>query len=283
MEFIKIILFRVAKKWIAGESLSDVIKRTKEVNQKDMHAIINFLGEHVKSKKQAENNVEEYFKILESIRGGKLNASISLKLTEIDLDVDEKICYRNLLRLVRKANQNKIFVWIDMEESKYTQITIDFYLKLLNFSKNVGISIQSNLKRSKDDVERILAKNGIIRLTKGAYKENSRTAFQDIEQINENFSKIMKMLFEKSEFFAIATHDDKLVQETLKLRLKYSKNVEFQFLKGIRDDLKVKLAQRGFDVAEYIPYGTDWLAYGLRRLQERRRNFLLLFRSLIRI
>jgi proline dehydrogenase len=166
-----------------------------------------------------------------------------------------------------------------MENAPYTQDTIDIYLDIIKKYKNAGIAIQANLKRSESDVARIAASMGIIRLVKGAYSEKMEIAYTSRSDITRNFSKLMAYLFYKSPFFAIATHDDRLINEAIEVNKTHQKMIEFQMLMGVRDELKRKLVKGGFTVVDYIPYGKNWFPYTTRRVRERKRNILLILRS----
>lgn len=273
-------LIRFARQWIAGETLDDAISRTRKANNAGIGGIINFLGEHVRDEDEAKKNIEENQRILKAIEDSKLKASLSIKLTQLGLEIEKHFCLSNVEKIVSSAASKNIFVWIDMENSPYTEDTIYIYLEVFKKFKNVGVAIQSNLKRSDSDVRRIAASGGIIRLVKGAYSEKTDIAYTSRKDITLNFSKLMGYLFYKSPFFAIATHDDLLIKEALVVNETHHKKIEFQMLLGVREELKKKLVNKGLTVVDYIPYGKNWFPYSLRRIRERKRNILLVFRSI---
>jgi len=273
-------LTRFARQWIAGETLDSAITRAKIANGSGIGAIINFLGEHVKDKQEADKNLEENLRILVGIDEAKIKASLSIKLTQLGLLIGKDFCFSNVEKIVSSAAGKNIFVWIDMEDSSCTEDTINIYLEVFKKYRNAGIAIQSNLKRSDSDVRRIAAMGGIIRLVKGAYKEKSEIAYTSRSDITINFSKLMGYLFYKSPFFAIATHDDRLIDEAIIANKIHNKRIEFQTLMGVRDELKNELVKKGFTVIDYIPYGSQWFPYSLRRIKERKRNIILLLRSI---
>lgn len=273
-------LIRFARQWIAGETLDDAISRTRKANNAGIGGIINFLGEHVRDENEAKKNIEENQRILKAIEDSKLNASLSIKLTQLGLEIEKHLCLSNVEKIVGSAASKNIFVWIDMENSPYTEDTIYIYLEVFKKFKNVGIAIQSNLKRSESDVKRIAASGGIIRLVKGAYSEKTDIAYTSRKDITINYSKLMGYLFFKSPFFAIATHDDLLINEALVANYAHRKRIEFQMLLGVREELKKELVKKGLTVVDYIPYGMNWFPYSLRRIRERKRNILLVFRSI---
>jgi proline dehydrogenase len=276
-------LIRFARQWIAGENLDDAIAGARKANSNGLGAIINYLGEHVRDKEEAEANKDENFRILQAIKDNKINCSLSIKLTQLGLGIDKDLCLSNVDAIVDSAVSNNIFVWIDMESSTYTQETIDIYLTIFKKYKNAGIAIQSNLLRSESDIHRITSSGGIIRLVKGAYNENSDIAYSSRSEVTLNFSKIMGFLFYRSPFFAVATHDERLVYEAIEANKAHQRKIEFQMLLGVREELKNELVGKGFTVVDYIPYGKKWLPYSLRRIRERKRNILLIFRSILDI
>lgn len=273
-------VIKFARQWIAGETLEDAVSRTKKSNNEGIGVIINFLGEHVREEAEANKNIEENLRILGAIQESKLNASLSIKLTQLGLEIEKNLCLSNVEKTVSSAASKNIFVWIDMESSPYTEDTIDIYLEIFKKYTNAGIAIQSNLIRSENDVKRIAASGGIIRLVKGAYKEKSDIAYTSRKDVTINFSRLMGYLFYKSPFFAIATHDEMLINEALEANKAHKKRLEFQMLMGVREELKHELVKKGLAVVDYIPYGKHWFPYSVRRIRERKRNILLIFRSI---
>ena len=273
-------LIRFARQWIAGVTLDEAVERVKKENNSGMGAIINFLGEHVKDKAEARMNMEENLKILQEIDSKKIRAALSIKLTQLGLLIDKNLCSSNVENIVSSASSNNIFVWIDMENSPYTEDTIDIYLDIIKKFRNTGIAIQANLRRSESDVKKIAVAGGIIRLVKGAYSEKKELAYQERSEVAINFSKLMGYLFYKSTFLAIATHDELLINEAIEANKAHQRRIEFQMLMGVRDELKNRLVKQGFAVADYVPYGKTWFPYTTRRLRERKRNILLIFRSI---
>jgi proline dehydrogenase len=281
----------VARKWVSGSTYKDALSVAKNSNSKGIAAILNYLGEDTMDGGAIEQTVKEYFMLLEALKANSINGCISVKPTQVGLRVGYDICLYNFRQIARRAKNLGRFVWIDIESSQFVENTIAIYLELLKDYKLIGVAIQSYLKRSSSDLLHLLEQGaGNVRLVKGAYRENEKAAFQSMEKINSNFSKLMKMLFENSDnsssIFAIATHDSGLIEEAIDLSKKYDANkkqFEFQMLMGIRDDIKKSLVERGFRISEYIPYGSQWFPYSIRRIKERKRNIILLGRSLIRL
>jgi proline dehydrogenase len=275
------LLFRVAKKWVAGYSADKAIAAALDTNSRHgMSAILNFLGENTTDAKMVDQTVSEYLLLMDLMHTKKVHGCVSVKPTQLGLAIDYNVCLQNFGRLAAKARDLGQFMWIDMESVKFTEDTIAIYLELYKQYKMIGIAIQSYLRRSASDLLHIIEQAGKVRLVKGAYHELEEHALVTKEEVNVNYSKLMKMLFESKNYFAIATHDLALIKEAIGLGKKNAK-FEFQMLMGIQDELKSELIAKGFAVAEYIPYGSQWLPYSVRRIRERKRNLLLLARSLV--
>jgi proline dehydrogenase len=275
------LLFSIAKHWIAGETYEEAIDRAERSNASKVLGIVNLLGEEVTAREETVTATTEYLDILKAIAARGIRSCISVKPTQLGLTMDRKLYEENMNTILGIAKSLDTFVWMDMEGSRYTEDTLDSYLDFRRKFDNVGVAIQSYLKRSEEDVNRILDSNGTIRLVKGAYNESPSIAFKRREQINENFSKLMRIMFERGNGFAVATHHEKLIEEAAELSKTRSVPFEYEMLMGIRDAKKLELAQRGFRVSEYIPFGKGWWAYSVRRIREHKSNILLLARSLI--
>ena len=254
-------VFAFARHWIAGENLRDAIERVRTDNKKKINGMVNFLGEETIDKEHVERIVKEYMEILDSIEN--LKSAISLKLTQLGLLLNKGHCLHNLSNITKHAFDLKKFVWIDMEKSSFVNHTIEIYLHLSEDFPNIGLTVQASLRRSKKDLIKLLKKQAIIRLVKGAYHESKDVAFQNKGEIDRNYVKLMEILFNKSERFAIATHDERLIEKAIS----FGMETEFQFLMGIKENIKERLAKK-YKVSEYIPYGTHWLPYVLRRIRE---------------
>lgn len=273
------LLFRVAKRWVAGYNADEAIDVALETNSHGMSAILNFLGEDITDSKLVDMTVNEYLLLMDLMYARKVQGCVSVKPTQLGLTIDHNMCLQNFSRLAARARDLGQFIWLDMESVKSTEDTIAIYLDLCKQYDMIGIAIQSYLRRSASDLLHIIECGGKVRLVKGAYHESEEHIFVTNEEVNVSYSKLMKMLFESKNYFAIATHNSALIEEAISM----GKNTkfEFQMLKGIRDDLKHQLLTKGFAVAEYIPYGSQWLPYSVRRIMERKRNLLLLARSLV--
>ena len=275
------VLFKIAKQWIAGNTIDDALISAKNAYQSGRHAIVNKLGEYHTSKKQIASTIDEYQRIVNSFRRWKIRGAISVKPTQIGLTISQKECYRNFEKIIQKARDAHVFVWLDMESTEHTDETIEIYNAFFSKYERLGIALQANLKRTEDDLTDLLRIGAKIRLVKGAYRENASISFKSKEDVDKNYVKLMRILFKNGNEFAIASHDGKIIQKAENLSKKYPKKFEFQMLKGIRDELKPKLIKKKFVVSDYIPYGVNWLPYSFRRIKERKRNILLLGSSLI--
>jgi proline dehydrogenase len=271
------LLFRVAKKWVAGYSKDDAVKAALDANSKGMSAVVNFLGEDTLDEKQVDSTVGEYLSLMDFLREKGVRGCVSVKPTQLGLAMDYDECLHNYRKLAARARSLGQFLWIDMESAKFTEQTIMIYLELLKEYGDVGVAIQAYLKRSASDLLHIIEHGGKVRLVKGAYHENEEHVFASKEEVDRNFVHLLYMLAKSGNFFAVATHDSALIERAVEA----GPTVEFQLLMGIRDELKSELVSKNLRVAEYIPYGSQWLPYSVRRIRERKRNLLLLARSLV--
>jgi proline dehydrogenase len=274
-------MYRAAKRWIAGKDMETALAKAKEANAKGLGAVLNYLGEDVKDPRVAESQFEEYVKLQRALGEAGIDGCVSVKLTQFGLGVlDDSAVLEKAARLAEEADGLKRTLWIDMEGSAVTTRTLQTYSKLLDAHKNVGVALQAYLRRSEDDLRMLMDIGGKVRLVKGAYREPPGVVFQSREQVTENFLKLMRTLFERGEGFAVATHDSRPIEEAEKLHESDpGTKFEFEMLRGIRDDLKLRLAKAGHRVVDYMPYGEEWYAYSMRRLKEHPSNIWLLLRS----
>jgi proline dehydrogenase len=274
------LLYRVAKRWIAGYNLEDAIIDARHANEKKMAAIVNRLGEHTPDRKLIEEYVGEYFRLLDRMHETNVIGAISVKPSQLGLTAEPSLFSQNLSRIIDKARDMKRSVWVDMENSPYTDNTIQVYREHFDSYKELGLCLQANLRRTRSDLENLLRIGAMIRLVKGAYPESADVAFKKKSEVDQNYLDLLRILFENGSRFVVGTHDDKLIAQAKVLNKEHPVDFEFEFLKGIRDDVKEKLVGEGYRVGEYIPYGPEWYNYSKRRLRERKRNILLLLRSM---
>ncbi len=276
---------RTSRRFVAGEELDDALAAARVCNQAGMTVSLDYLGENVASREDAVRAREMYFGVFDRIAQEKLDANVSLKLTQLGLDFGDDFCAQQTEPIIRHAASLGNFVRLDMEGSSYTQRTVDMTLLLRQKSEAVGTVIQSYLYRSEQDIRDLTAKGCRIRLCKGAYSEAPEVAFPRKEDVDKNFVKLMQILLESGIYHAIATHDPAMIDATKEFvaRQKIAKDkFEFQMLYGIRADLQRELVRDGYRMRVYIPYGRDWFPYFMRRLAERPANLIFLARNLFR-
>jgi proline dehydrogenase len=281
---------RVSGRFVAGTEIEDAVRVTHAVNRAGMSVTIDNLGENVTNPDEARHSAHLYHQILDEVAVHRLDANISLKLTHMGLDVDEKLARDLVSELVTKAASMNppSFVRVDMEGSPYTQRTLDFVHELHRMPGNensVGAVIQAYLKRSEGDVEKLLADRIRIRLCKGAYKEPASIAFESKDEVDANYVRLMKILMKSGIYHGLATHDEKIIREaqTFAIRENIARDAfEFQMLYGIRRDLQQRLVRDGWRFRVYIPFGTEWYPYFMRRLGERPANVFFVLRNLLR-
>jgi proline dehydrogenase len=279
---------RMSSRFVAGLTVEDCLRATKQVNDLGMSVSVDNLGENVTNAEEAKHSEALYHQMLDAISERGLNANVSLKLTHMGLDVDEKLAFEITTKLVQKAASINNFVRVDMEGSPYTQKTLDFVhgLHAQNGNKgHVGAVIQAYLKRSEADIEKLCA-NGIrIRLCKGAYKEPPEIAFQDKADVDANYVRLMKILLKSGIYHGIATHDENMINATKEFARQENipaSAFEFQMLYGIRRDLQQQIVREGYNMRVYIPFGTEWYPYFMRRLAERPANAMFVLKNLFR-
>ncbi len=281
---------RVSGRFVAGTEIADAVRVTRAVNQIGMSVSIDNLGENVTNPDEARHSAQLYHQILDAIAQNKLNANISLKLTHMGLDVDEQMARDLVGGLVAKATSMNPpgFVRVDMEGSPYTQRTLDFVHELHRrpgHSNKVGTVIQAYLKRSEADIENLLADGIRIRLCKGAYKEPPSIAFESKSDVDANYIKLMKILMKSGIYHGLATHDENIIREAEAFARREKippEAFEFQMLYGIRRDLQQGLVRDGWRMRVYVPFGTEWYPYFMRRLGERPANVFFIARNLLR-
>lgn len=276
---------RVAHRFVAGETIPDAVEAVRVLNQKGFSASVDYLGEMVTNKEDAQRATDEYIRALKEIHASHLNSNVSLKLTQFGLGIDEEFCRSNVEQVVKCAVELNNFVRIDMEGSPYTDSTLRVFTSLRKQYENVGIVIQAYLYRSEKDIQDVLQLRSRIRLCKGAYKEPPEIAFKEKRGTDANFVKLMKILLTSGVYHGIATHDPAMIRATKDFA--QEKNIgkdqfEFQMLYGVRRDLQENLLKEGYGVRVYVPYGEEWYSYLMRRMAERPANLLFVLRNLIR-
>lgn len=265
------IVWLFSKKYIAGKTLESAIQTVKQLNTKGILATLDVLGESVKNREEAIDSKNKALQVLDVIVSEKLKANLSIKPTQMGLALDKELAFQNVLELVKRADSINNFVRIDMEDSPYTDATLDLYKKLFNDYKNVGVVLQAYLKRTSNDTI-VLNKIGTnYRLCKGIYIEPATIAYKDKQAIRDNYLKCLELMLKNGNYVGIATHDKYLIDNAYQLinDLKIPKDkFEFQMLLGVREDLRDKINNDGYKIRIYVPFGVDWYKYSMRRLQE---------------
>ena len=281
---------RLSSRFVAGTQVDDALRVTQTVNQKGQSVSVDNLGENVTNADEARASAQLYHQMLDEISSRQLNANVSLKLTHMGLDVDEKLARDLVTGLVTKAAamSPRNFVRVDMEGSPYTQRTLDFVYELHRMPGHagaVGAVIQSYMRRAEKDIEGLLAERIRVRLCKGAYKEPEEIAFQKKSEVDANYVHLMKILMKSGVYHGLATHDEQIINQAKIFATQ--ENIprdafEFQMLYGIRRDLQRRLVREGWRMRVYIPFGTEWYPYFMRRLAERPANVFFIARNLLR-
>jgi proline dehydrogenase len=279
---------RVSTRFVAGMSVEEALTATAATTAKGMSVSVDNLGENVTNLEEARHSAQLYHEMLDQIHTRKLNANVSLKLTHMGLDVDEAVSRQIAAEVVAHAARIDNFVRIDMEGSPYTEKTLAIVRELHRQPGNaghVGAVIQAYLHRSERDVEELCAERIRIRLCKGAYKEPPEIAFQDKKDVDANFVKLMKILLKSGTYHGIATHDPKMIEATIEFARAEkipASAFEFQMLYGVRRDLQEQLVRDGWGMRVYIPFGSEWYPYLMRRLAERPANAIFIMKNLLR-
>jgi proline dehydrogenase len=273
------------KRFIAGEDLETAIRVARQLNQEGFLVALDYLGEDTHRVEDAEYAAEQYITLLEQIHKSGVNSCISIKLTQLGLDLGDDSARRNLEKVLAAARELDNFVWVDMESSKHTQAILDLFCEMYPNYPNSGTVLQSYLYRTPQDLERLLAMGARIRLVKGAYAEPKEIAYPDKRSVDREFKIQMEQLLERGKEPAIATHDTRLINHAKRYAAELGLDktqFEFQLLYGISRELQKRLVAEGYRTLIYVPYGEQWYPYFSRRLAERPANLYFILRSLFR-
>ena len=274
-----------ARRFIAGETMEETVTPVKSINAKGMTATLDYLGENVSQVNEANESVAYYRKLFKFISENNLDANISLKLTQLGLDISDELATNNMHSILGEAAYYNQFVRIDMEGSEYTERTIQIFFKLWEDHKNFGTVIQTYLYRSEADVHRLIDAGARVRLVKGAYNEPQQVAFPNKADVDASYVKLTQELLKRGKYPAIATHDPVIIGATNKFAA--TENIdqsrfEYQMLYGVRRDLQDQLSKDGYNMRVYVPFGTQWYGYMMRRLAERPANLWFVLKNLLR-
>lgn len=283
---------RTTRRFVAGETIAQAVEAAKRLNAKNLLASLDILGENVYTEADAQNATGDYFRLIDAIRTSGVKAECSLKLTQLGLDISEEVCVNNLRQILTRAKGARLTITIDMESTDYTDRTLRIYRTLrddYNFD-NVRTVIQAYLYRSEGDMRELAQEGATIRLCKGAYQEPPEVAFPEKADVDANYVKIMKSFMraenrEKGAYLMLATHDPNIIQaaeDYVRENHIPSSEFEFQMLYGIRSATQEQLAAKGYRMTVYVPYGTEWYPYFMRRLAERPANVWFVLKNLVR-
>jgi proline dehydrogenase len=273
----------IAKRFVAGESPPVAIDRAAQNDETNIKTILNLLGEHHDEPEQATADTNAYCSLVDEIAISDVNACISVKPSQIGLEISPGEFESNLGRIVDHAAEHEVFVWIDMENHKTTDVTIDAYEKCAHkYNGGVGICLQANLKRTHGDLERLANVPGKIRLVKGAYDEPKSIAYKDKSRVDEAYRTLLEDAFEYREGgIAVGSHDPAMIEYARQLHEKYGTPYEIQMLMGVREAAQQDLAAKGVDIYQYVPFGSRWLLYFYRRIRERKENLLFAAQAVV--
>jgi proline dehydrogenase len=276
-----------ASRFVAGETLDTALEAVKQLNSKGITATLDLLGESVHNEKEARESARAYIEMLDRIQTSHLDANVSVKLTAMGLDISEDLCVANMQNILDRAREHQSFVRLDMESSEYTQKTIDLFYERLypSYRGNVGLVLQSYLYRTASDVEEANKASARVRLCKGAYKEPASVAYPEKKDVDDSYIRCMRSLLTNGHYPGIATHDEVMVRETKRFARENdirNDQFEFQMLYGVRRDLQDKLVRDGYRLRVYVPFGTQWYPYLMRRLAERPANVAFITGNIVK-
>ncbi|MEW6127059.1 MAG: proline dehydrogenase family protein [Acidobacteriota bacterium] len=275
----------VTQRFVAGEEISAAVAAIKQLNSKNISATFDHLGESISKEAETRAEVREYQRLIEAIKQHSLNSNVSVKLTQLGLDIDTELCYENTRAIVAAAAAENNFARIDMEDSTKTDATLGIFRRLRSEFENVGIVVQAYLYRTEKDIEELLKIGARIRLCKGAYKEPEAVAFANKADVDKNFVKLMRLLLPSGIYHGIATHDPNMIEATRQFAKEAEiapDKYEFQMLYGVRRDLQESLVKEGYRVRVYVPYGKFWYPYFMRRLAERPANVWFILKNVVK-
>jgi len=272
----------VVNRFIAGESVADALAHVRDCNEDDIGVILNILGEHYGERAPARNDADAYVGLLEGLTAAEVDGCISVKPSQLGLDVSEDFFRETLRRVVEAGAERDRFVWIDMEDASTTDATLDaFEAFAREFDGGVGVCVQANLERTPEDLRRLADLPGKVRLVKGAYDEPAEIAHTKKEAVNDAYRECLELMFREFESgIAVGTHDQQMIEHAIDLHTEYGTDFQIQMLMGVRSDAQRQLAADGYELWQYAPFGAAWLSYFWRRVRERRENLLFVLRAL---
>ncbi|UPV75801.1 proline dehydrogenase family protein [Halorussus limi] len=272
----------IASKFVAGESPAEALEHTRDLNDRNVKSILNLLGEHYHERAPADEDAEAYLRLVDDIETSEADACVSVKPSQVGLDVGTEVFHENVERIVDYAADRDVFVWIDMEDHDTTDATLDIFEKLSRKHEGgVGVCVQANLKRTDDDLERLADLPGKVRLVKGAYDPPAEVALKEKSAVNAAYERQLEYMFEHFDGgIAVGSHDPRMIDRAEEFHEEYGTDFEIQMLMGVREDAQYDLAAE-YEVWQYVPYGDKWLSYFYRRAMERKENLLFAVRAVL--
>jgi len=273
----------IASRFVAGETPAEAIEHADGLNDRDVTAILNLLGEHYHERPPADGDAAEYRDLVADIADSGVDACISVKPSQIGLDVGEDVFRENLEGIVETADDHGVFTWVDMEDHQTTDATLDAFEDFARkYDGDVGVCVQANLKRTGEDLERLADVPGKVRLVKGAYDEPAEIAYKRKERVNEAYRDYLEYMFREFDGgVGVGSHDPAMIEHAADLHDEYGTGYEVQMLMGIREDAQTELAADGVETYQYVPYGDKWFSYFYRRAMERKENLLFAVRAVV--
>jgi len=278
---------KFASRFVAGETIEEAVEAARKLGAQNVTPSLDLLGESVRVEAEAVTARDQYLAMLDRMAKQGVEVNVSVKLTQMGLDISEELCYANMSRILDKARDLRGFVRLDMEGSAYTQRTLDFFSNRLfgTYGSHCGVVIQSALRRSEQDIDKLIAMKARVRLCKGAYLEPPAVAFPQKSDVDKNYVLLLERLLLSGNYPGIATHDEAIIRHARQFVRRQNigaDRFEFQMLYGVRRDLQSRLRQTGYNMRVYIPFGTQWYPYLMRRLAERPANIAFILGNLVR-
>ena len=272
----------IASRFVAGETPATAFDHVRRANEDDIKVILNLLGEHYHERAPADADADSYVDVVRDIGATDVDACVSVKPSQLGIDVGDDVFRENLRRVVDAGDEHDVFVWCDMEDHETTDVTLDAFEDLAReFGGGVGLCVQANLRRTREDLDRLADVPGKIRLVKGAYDEPESIAYTDKADVNEAYREDLEFLFkERDAGIAVGSHDPKMISLAAELSAEHGADYEVQMLMGVREDEQRRLAAAGVEVWQYAPYGGKWFSYFSRRVRERKENALFALRAI---
>jgi len=272
----------IARRFVAGETPAEVVERVRELNREGVGGLVNLLGEHYEERAPADEDAQAYRTLVGDIDGSGLDACVSVKPTQLGLGVNEAVFRDNLGSVVERAAERDVFVWVDMEDHTTTDATLDAFEAQVTGYPAMGVCVQANLKRTREDLDRLATLPGKVRLVKGAYDPPADIAYADRARVDRAFREDLQFMFEHFEGgVAVGSHDPEMIHLATDLHEEHGTDFEIQMLMGVREDAQFELA-REYPVYQYVPYGGKWLSYFYRRVAERTDNLTFALRAVVR-